>query len=154
MVVERQNDFEFKVTCTLGIFLIIFFTLSYLSKTKYTNISDVVGILFIALLILSSTALILFSFFNLLFNRLIIKLIRRQYLFASKVKVSEYWLCHINDVKIQCSRTVGSYGTVSEHCKIILVGALHVEIENDFNEGCSEKLAQYLADRIKVFLAK
>jgi hypothetical protein len=69
-------------------------------------------------------------------------------------KVSEYWLCHINDVKIQCSRTVGSYGTVSEHCKIILVGALHVEIENDFNEGCSEKLAQYLADRIKVFLAK
>jgi hypothetical protein len=86
LVIERQNDFAFRVTCTLGIFLIIFFTLSYLSKIKYTNIANVVGILFITLLILSSTALILFSFFNLLFNRLIIKLIRRRYLFASKVR--------------------------------------------------------------------
>ncbi|WP_404790453.1 hypothetical protein [Altericista sp. CCNU0014] len=154
LVVERQNSFTFKLTCLLGIFLIIFFTLSYLSKIKYINFVNVVYIPFFALLMLGSTTLLVFGLFNRLFNRLIIKLIRQQYLFASKVKVSEYWLCHINDVKIQCSRTVGSYGIVSEHCKIILLGALHVEIENDFDEGCSEKLAQYLADRIKVFLAK
>lgn len=153
LVVERQNYFVFKVTFMLGMFLIIFFTLSYLSKAKYTNIADIVSIFFITL-ILSSTALLLFGLFNLLLNRLVTKLIRQQYLSAPKVKVGEYWLRHINGVKVQCSRTVGSYGIVSEHCKIILLGALHVEIENDFNEGCSEQLAQHLADRIKVFLAK
>ena len=119
MVVERQNNFVFRVTCTLGLFLIIFLALSCLSKTRYTNIADI-GIFFVTLM-LSSMALILFGLFNLLFTRLLTKLIRRQYFFVSKVKVSEYWLRHINDVKIQCSSTVGSYGIVSERCKIIAV---------------------------------
>lgn len=153
LVVERQNNFVSKATCTSGLFLITFLALSFFSKAKYTNTADIVGILFVTLM-LNSMALILFGLFNLLFSKPVTKLIRRQYLFASKVKVSEHWLRHINHVKVQCSSTVGSYGIVSEHCKIILLGALHVEIETDFNERCSKQLAQHLADRIKVFLAK
>ncbi|MBD2121523.1 hypothetical protein [Trichocoleus sp. FACHB-262] len=153
LVVERQNNFVLKATCVSGIFLIILFTLSPLSKTKYTNIADIVGILFITL-ILSATALVLFGFFSLLFHRLVTKLIRRQYLFSSKVRVGECWLCHINDVKVQCSTFVGSYGVVVEQCKIILSGALQVEIETDFDEACNKQLAQHIANRIKVFLAK
>lgn len=153
LVVERQNDFLLRATCTSGIFLVILFTLSPLSKTKYTNVTDIIGILFVTL-ILSSTALMLFSFFNLLFNRLVKNLIRRQYLFASKVRIGEYWLSHINDVKVQCSKTVGIYGAMSEHCKIILSGALQVEIDTDFDEGFSKQSVQYLADRIEIFLAK
>jgi hypothetical protein len=81
--------------------------------------------------------------------------IERKSLFASKVKVREYWLRHINDVKVQCVETFGfAYGVVVERCqcKIILLGAVHVEIGNDLNESCDKQLAQYLADRIRGFL--
>ena len=90
------------------------------------------------------------------FDRSLEKLvIERKSLFASKVKVREYWLRHINDVKVQCVETFGvAYGVVIERCrcKIILLGALHVEIGNDLNESCDKQLAQYLADRMKFFL--
>lgn len=90
------------------------------------------------------------------FDRTLEKLvIERKSLFASKVKVREYWLRHINDVKVQCVETFGvAYGVVIERCqcKIILLGALHVEIGNDLNESCGKQLAQYLTDRIKSFL--
>ncbi|MBW4443860.1 MAG: hypothetical protein KME10_22060 [Plectolyngbya sp. WJT66-NPBG17] len=82
--------------------------------------------------------------------------VERKSLFASKVKVREYWLHHINDVKVQCVETFGvAYGVVIERCqcKIILLGAVHVEIGNDLDGGCDRQLAQFLADRIKVFLA-
>lgn len=152
LVIERQSRFGFKVTCVLGIFLIAFCILGFSSKTKYTNIADVSSI-FLVTLTLSLTALLLFGWFNLLFNGLKTKLIRRQYFFVSKVKVGEYWLRHINDVKIQCSSIVGIYGIVFEHCKIILSGALHIEMKDDYDEHCSQQLAQCVVDRIKSFLA-
>ena len=135
LVIERQSRFGFKVTCVLGIFLIAFCILGFSSKTKYTNIADVSSI-FLVTLTLSLTALLLFGWFNLLFNGLKTKLIRRQYFFVSKVKVGEYWLRHINDVKIQCSSTVGIYGIVFEHCKIILSGALHIEMKEGASQLC------------------
>ncbi|KAM3095314.1 hypothetical protein ACKFKF_25320 [Phormidesmis sp. 146-12] len=153
LVIEQQSCFVFRVTCALGLFLIIFFILSYSNKIRYTNISDVVSI-FVNTLTLGFLASILLYWFSAIFlSELITKLIKRQYIFASKVKVSEYWLRHIKDVKAQCSRTVGMYGIVSEHCQIILTGVLHVEMEDDYDEQCSEQSAQHLVDRIKVFLA-
>lgn len=156
LIIERQSCFLFRTACVLGTLVTIFFILSYLNKTNHIKVPDVASLFVITLMLSFLILIFLYWFSTVLLNELITKIIRWQYLFLPKFKVREYWLRHISDVKVQCVETSGvAYGAVikSYQCKITLLGALHVEIENDSDASCDQHLAQYLADRIKGFLA-
>lgn len=156
LIIERQSCFLFRTVCILGILVTIFFILSCLNKTNYIKVPNTASLCVVTLMLSFPILIVLYWFSTVFLSKLITKIIKWQYLFSPKFKVREYWLRHIKDVKVQCVETSGvAYGTVIKRCqcKIMLLGALHVEIENDPDASCDQHLAQYIGNRIKVFLA-
>jgi hypothetical protein len=76
---------------------------------------------------------------------------RRQFIFENKI--GECWLHHIKDIQAWHLGTSNMYGLITNESKIVLLGAVHIEIdENDSYRQVSPDSAEYVADRLRVFL--